>query len=72
MDMAMDASQIREHMNIVSHDGRSIGTVDRVEGNRVKLTRSGSADGQHHYVDLTEIDGVKNGDLCLSQNARIT
>ncbi len=69
--MAMDASQIREHMKIVGHDGHPVGTVDRVEGNRIKLTRSDSVDGRHHYVDIAEVEGIKNGEVCLSQNARM-
>lgn len=65
--MAMDSSQIREHMKVVGADGRHVGTVDRVEGDRIKLTRSDpAAGGQHHYIDLDEVDGIKNGEVCLS------
>ena len=35
-------SEIREHMKIVGKDGAHVGTVDRVEGNRIKLTRKDS------------------------------
>jgi hypothetical protein len=68
--MAMDTSQIREHMKVVGADGRQIGIVDRVEGNRIKLTKSSSADGEHHYVDLSEVDGVKNGEVCLGKGSK--
>ena len=30
---------IREHMEVIGADGVHIGTVDRVEDNRIKLTR---------------------------------
>jgi hypothetical protein len=66
----MDASQIREHMKVVGADGQHVGTVDRVEGNRIKLTKSDSRDGQHHYIDLSEIDGVKNDEVCLSKGSK--
>lgn len=69
--MAMDASQIREHMKVVGPDGRHLGTVDRIEGNRIKLAKSDSKDGQHHYLEMSDIDGVKNGELCVSKNAKM-
>ena len=32
---------IREHMEVIGADGVHIGTVDKVEDNRIKLTRPG-------------------------------
>src|SRR5437764_15090062 len=42
---------IREHMEVIGADGVHLGTVDKVEGNRVKLIRadSGVAHEQHHH-----------------------
>jgi len=34
----VNASQIQEHMEIKGSDGQHVGTVDRVEGDRIKLT----------------------------------
>ena len=34
-----NASQIREHMEVVGSDGEHVGTVDKVEGDRIKLTK---------------------------------
>ena len=34
-----DLSAIREHMNIIGADGVHVGTVDKVEGDRIKLTK---------------------------------
>ena len=31
----VNASQIQEHMEIKGSDGQHVGTVDRVEGNRI-------------------------------------
>lgn len=47
-----DLGKIREHMQVVGADGVKLGTVDRVEGNRIKLTRqdSGSHDDHHHFI----------------------
>jgi hypothetical protein len=36
---------IREHMEIVGSEGKHIGTVDKVEGERIKLTKTDSPDG---------------------------
>ena len=44
-------TDIREHMEVVGADGVRIGTVDQLEGDRIKLTRadSGVAHGDHHH-----------------------
>ena len=43
--------EIREHMEVIGADGVHIGTVDKVEGNRIKLIKadSGSHEDHHHY-----------------------
>jgi len=44
---------IREHMEVIGADGVHIGTVDRVEDNRIKLIRADSGVGhqdEHHYI----------------------
>ena len=40
-----DASSIREHMEVIGADGVHIGTVDKVEGQRIKLTKQGQRRG---------------------------
>ena len=54
----VEASNIRPHMEVRSADGAHYGTVDGLEGDRIKLTRNDSPDGQHHYVPLSAIDRV--------------
>lgn len=53
-----DSSRIRKHMEVRSADGSHLGTVDGVDGDRIKLTRNDSADGEHHYVDLASVERV--------------
>ena len=54
-----DASQIREHMDVVGNDGQHVGTVDHVEGGRIKLTRKDpAAGGEHHYIDTDLVQDV--------------
>lgn len=51
-----EASGIGAHMEVRAADGSHVGTVDAVEGGRIKLTRKDSADGEHHYVDLGAVE----------------
>lgn len=39
--------RIKEHMEIAGSDGEHVGTVDKVEGETIKLTKTDSADHQH-------------------------
>jgi hypothetical protein len=64
----VDASQIKEHMEIVGSCGNHVGTVDHVDGNRIKLTKKDSSDGQHHYLPLSTIASVEGGKAKTSMN----
>ena len=56
---------IREHMEVIGADGVHIGTVDKVEDNRIKLTRPDSGVGHeehHHFIPrglVAEVEGDK-------------
>ncbi|WP_419809412.1 DUF2171 domain-containing protein [Sphingomonas sp.] len=45
-------------MPVVGSDGAHVGTVDGVEGDRIKLTRTDSRDGSHHFVPMTQVARV--------------
>lgn len=66
-----DLSQIREHMEIVGADDVHIGTVDKVDGNRIKLTKadSGSHGDHHHYISAGLVAAVEGNRVRLSANA---
>ena len=67
----VNAAQIKEHMEIRGSDGGHIGTVDRIEGNRIKLTKSDSAaGGTHRYMDLDQVQDIKDGCLVASKSAQ--
>ena len=36
----MNPSEIKEHMEVVGTDGKHVGTVDHLDGDRLKLTRT--------------------------------
>lgn len=42
-------SRVNEHMEVVGSDGSHVGTVDKVRGDRILLTRSDSDAGGHHH-----------------------
>lgn len=57
-------SGIKEHMEIIGADGVHVGTVDKLEGDRIKLTKAdsgeGSHKGHHHYLStglVAEVEG---------------
>ena len=65
-----DLSQIREHMEVIGADGVRVGTVDAVEGDRIKLTKadSGSHQGHHHYIAGGLVATVEGDRVRLSAN----
>lgn len=42
-------SRVSEHMEVVGSDGSHVGTVDKVRGDRIILTKSDSDAGGHHH-----------------------
>jgi len=70
-----DAQKIREHMEVIGADGVHVGTVDRVDGDRIKLTRKdsgeGSHKGHHHTVPLALVADVEGDRVRLSANADV-
>ena len=65
-----NASQIREHMEVVGSDGQHVGTVDKIEGDRIKLTKNDpQAQGQHHYLPLDMVASVEQDEVRLDRPA---
>ena len=63
-----DISQIREQMEIVGADGVHIDTVDKLEGDRIKMTKadSGSHGDHHHYLSMGLVAAVDGNQVRLS------
>lgn len=54
-----DVSKIKEHMDVIDSTGKMVGQVDHMEGSdKIKLTKSSSPDGLHHFVPVAWIDHV--------------
>ncbi len=71
----MDDSQIKEHMEVIGADGVHIGTVDRVEGGRIKLTKAdsggGGHQGHHHFIDMGLVADIEGDKVRLSANGDV-
>jgi len=69
------AGQIREHMEVIGADGVHLGTVDHVDGDRIKLTKRdsgmGSHQGHHHYLPLGLIAEIEGDRVRLSANGDV-
>lgn len=66
-----NTAQIREDMKVTGSDGQPVGTVDKVEGNRIKLTRNDpAAQGRHHYIPLDWVATVEQDTVKLNKSAR--
>jgi len=68
-------SGIKQRMEVIGADGVHLGTVDKVEGNRIKLTRKDSGEGahkgHHHFIDGGLVAEVEGNKIRLSANAAV-
>jgi hypothetical protein len=66
---------IKEHMEVIGADGVHVGTVDKIEGSRIKLTKKdsgeGSHKGHHHFIKKALVAEVEGNKVRLSANADV-
>ena len=68
----IDPSQIREHMEVIGADGGHIGTVDAVEGDRLKLTKTDrGSGGEHRFLPLSLIEELDADAVRMSFTSEI-
>lgn len=71
----MDTSKIKPHMEIIGADGVHVGTVDRVENGRIKMTKNDSGQGHqphhHHYIDAGLVADIEGDKVRLSANGAV-
>ena len=71
-----DTSSIKEHMKVVGADGVHVGTVDHLDGDRIKLTKDDSPQGpngegaKHHYLPVGLVAEVEGDTVRLSATAQ--
>lgn len=62
--------QVREHMEVVGKDDQHVGTVDRIAGDRIILTKSDEdSGGAHHSLSCSLIDRVEGDRVILDRSA---
>jgi hypothetical protein len=62
----INASEIREHMEVVGSDGKHVGKVDHVLGTEIELAKFDWGAGlKHHMIPISWVDHVDDK-VCLS------
>ena len=64
----------REPMEVIGADGVHLGTVDRIEGDRIKLIRADSGVGHeehHHFIPRGLVAEVEGDKVRLSANGDV-
>jgi hypothetical protein len=65
--MMMDASQIREHMEVLGSDGKHVGRVDHVMGTEIELTKLDMGAGlKHHLIPMSWVDYIDADEVHLN------
>jgi len=71
----IESSKIKEHAEVLGADGVHVGTVDRVESDRIKLTKNdsgeGSHKGHHHFIPLSLVADIEGNKVRLSANGDV-
>ena len=63
----IQASQIREHMEVVGSDGGHVGRVDHVRDGDIELAKLDLGAGlKHHLIPMTWVDHVEEDKVCLN------
>jgi hypothetical protein len=72
----VDKSTIKEHAEVIGADGVHLGTVDHVDGDRIKLSKADSPQfegqgGKHHWIPLGLVADIEGDKVRLSANADV-
>ena len=62
-----EANVINEHMEILDVDGEHVGMVDRVEGDRIKLTRADGED-EHRHIATAFVQDIRGNTVTLTKS----
>jgi hypothetical protein len=63
----IQASQIREHMDVEGSDGGHVGRVDHVMGDEIELTKLDLASGlKHHMIPISWVERIDHDTLRLN------
>lgn len=66
---------VTERMEVIGADGAHVGTVDGVVGDRIKLVKTDSGEGQHkghhHFISRGLVAEVEGDKVRLSANGAV-
>ncbi len=63
----IQATSIREHMEVVGSDGGHVGRVDHVLGDEIELAKLDLGGGlKHHLIPLTWVDDIADDKVRLN------
>ena len=63
----IQASQIREHMEVLGSDGGHVGKVDHVQGTDIELAKLDLGSGfKHHMIPMTWVEQVEDDKIRLN------
>ena len=66
---------VKDHMEVIGADGVHVGTVDRIDGDRIKLIKADSGEGghqgHHHFISRGLVAEVEGDKVRLSANADV-
>jgi len=54
-------------MEVVDANGQHVGIVEKVEGDRIRLTKKDALDPQNLFLDKSQVAGVEGNKVKLSQ-----
>ena len=65
----VNQSEIKDHAQVMASCGTHVGTVDHLDGNRIKLARNDSeSGGKHHYIPLEWVDKIDGNNVVLTKD----
>jgi hypothetical protein len=71
----MGDNRVKKNMEVIGADGVHVGTVDRIENGKIRLTKADSGEGRHkghhHFIDLGLVADVEGRKVRLSANAAV-
>ena len=63
-------NNVQEHQEVIGSDGQHVGTVDKVRGDRIILTKSDQdAKGHHHSIPCSWIESIEDGKVRINRTA---
>ena len=66
-----DFRQIKPDAEVIGADGVHVGTVDHIDGDRIKLTKKDSSDRRHHYISRGLVAEIEDTTVRLSANGDV-